>query len=242
MRRSLLLVWLGAATAAAQAPSPSVLQHMVLLQPLDDQLVVRESLIVSNPGPGAVRDPVNGAVRIFVPAAGAATLGVSVIPPGGAAAESKAVKTSQPQVYKVDYPLPPGETRFDFSYSIPFKTPGEFSGRVLHSGGAVNLVVPPGVAAAGDAVEFMGVEPNSKFSIYSLKSPNYTIQLQAASSPPAEEDASGGADSLDQVLPRVYDRMYAILALGFTALALAFVLFYRRDLPTANLPEDQRRR
>lgn len=224
-----LLYMLGAAAlwGAASSPFPRVSQHMVLLQPMENQLVVRESLIVNNAGTGTFRDPVNGAVRIFVAHGGTETLGVAVTPPGGSPTEEKPVRTGQAGIYKVDYALPPGETRFDFSYSVPFQTPGSFSSRILHDGGAVNLVVPPGVSASGEGIEFLGVEPRSRFNIYSLKTGSYTVQLQGALSTPN----AGGEDrsTLDQILPRIYEGVYPILGLTFAVLVLGFILFLRRD-------------
>jgi len=228
-RASGVLTVIGAAAlwGASAAPAPRVSQHMVLLQPLEDQLVVRESLIVTNAGTTEFRDPVQGAVRIYVPAGAAETLGVSVIPPGGSPTEQKAVRTGQAGVYKVDYALPPGDTRFDFSYSAPFKAPGAFSSRILHSGGAVNLVVPPGVTASGEGIEFLGVEPRNRFNIYSLKTGPYTVQLQGAPAMPT----GGGEDrsTLDQILPRIYDGAYPIVGLTFAVLGLGFILLYRRS-------------
>lgn len=232
MRPAAALAVLIAATGfAAAATGPRVSQHMVLLQPMEDQLVVRESLIVVNPGTTEFRDPANGAVRIYVPEGGEQTLGVSVIGPSGAASEQKAVRTRQAGIYKVDYALPPGETRFDFAYSLPFKSPGQFSGRILHTDGQANLVVPHGVAVDGDGVEFLGVEPRNQFSIYGLKSSRFTVQLRGAPVPAAPaEDRS----SLDQILPRIYDGLYPILGLTFAILALALVLFWRRGSAVAS--------
>lgn len=224
-----LLYMLGAAVIweAASSPTPRVSQHMVLLQPMENQLVVRESLIVTNAGTSEFRDPVNGAVRIFVAQGGIETLGVAVIPPGGSPAEQKAVWTGQAGIYKVDYALPPGETRFDFSYSVPFQVPGSFSSRILHDGGAVNLVVPPGVSASGEGIEFLGVEPRSQFNIYLVKSASYTVQLQGA--PAASSTGGEDRSTLDQILPRIYEGVYPILGFTFGILALGFILFLRRS-------------
>lgn len=229
MTRLLLPLACVALALGASGPAPQVAQHMILLQPLEDQLVVRESLIVKNGGSSEWRDPANGAVRVYVPEEAAGTLGVAVLPPGGASREEKVRRTNQKGVYQVDYALPPGETRFDFSYSLPFKTPGSFSGRILHAEGGVNLVVPPGIGVAGEGIAFLGAEPRSKFSIYGVETRNYKVELQAAASPPpaAEEESAGS--SLDQILPKVYDNVYGIIGLALAALALGFVMFFRMD-------------
>jgi hypothetical protein len=242
---------LGMATAlatllpAATAPSASVTQHMVLLEPIEGQLVVRESLIVQNSGDTLLADAKNGAVQVFVPDAGVSSLSVTAPARGQSAVDLKASPTGLRQVYKVDFPLPPGETRFDFSYSIPFKDPGTFSGRILHRGGAVNLVVPAGVSVKGDGLEPVGQEPQTKAAIYSLKAPNYTVELQGtgtmAATAPADQEGPGS--SLDEIQPRIYDRLYAILGLSFGVLALGFVLFYRMGAPApASVPSTKRGR
>jgi hypothetical protein len=244
MRLFLLLVCCAALLPAATAPSAGVTQHMILLEPREGQLVVRESLIVQNNGDSPFVDSKNGAVRVFVPEAGASSLGVTALAQGQSALELKASPTGLRQVYKVDFPLPPGETRFDFSYSMPFKNPGTFSGKILHRDGAVNLVVPAGVLVKGDGLEPAGQEPQSKAAIYSIKAPNYTVELQGtgsmAAAPAGQEDPGS---SFDEILPRVYGSLYPILGLSFGILALGFVLFYRMRLTApASVPNAKRGR
>ena len=161
MRRLWLLLCCAALLPAATAPSAGVTQHMVLLEPTEGQLVVRESFIVQNSGDSPFVDAKNGTVRVFVPDAGVSSLLVTAMAQGQAAVNLKPSPTGLGQVYKVDFPVPPGETRFDFSYSMPFKNPGKFSGKVLHRDGAVNLVVPAGVSLKGDGVEPIGMEPQT---------------------------------------------------------------------------------
>jgi hypothetical protein len=239
-----VLVCVAALLAAATVPSASVTQHMVLLEPAESQLVVRESLIVENAGDAAFADAKNGVVRVFVPDAGVSSLGVMARAPGQSSVELKPVPAGLPQVYKVDFSLPPGETRFDFSYSIPFKNPGTFSGRILHRDGAVNLVVPAGVSVKGDGLEPAGQEPQTNAAIYSLKLLNYTVELQGTgsmSAAPADQPDPGS--SLDEIPPRVYGSLYPILGLSFGILALGFVLFYRmRASAPASLTNAKRRR
>jgi uncharacterized protein affecting Mg2+/Co2+ transport len=147
-------------------------------------------------------------------------------------------------VYKVDFPLPPGETRFDFSYSIPFKNPGTFSGRILHRDGAVNLVVPAGVSVKGAGVAPVGQEPQTKAAIYSLKAPNYTVELEGTGTMAATPvDQEGPGSSLDEIPPRIYGSLYPILGLSLGILALGFVLFYRMGAPAAaSVPDTKRGR
>jgi hypothetical protein len=244
MKRLCLLVCCAALLPAATAPNASVTQHMVLLEPTEGQLVVRESLIVQNSGDSPFVDAKDGPVRVFVPDAGVSSLGVTALATGQSSVELKASPTGLPQVYKVDFPLPPGETRFDFAYAMPFKNPGTFSGRILHRDGAVSLVVPAGVSAKGASLEPAGQEPQTKAAIYSIKVSNYTVDLQGtgsmAAAPAGQEDTGS---SLDQILPRIYGSLYPILGLSLGILALGFVLFYRmRPSAPASVPGSKRGR
>lgn len=242
MKRLCLLICCAALLPAATAPSASVTQHMVLLEPAESQLVIRESLIVHNGGDAPFVDAKHGAVRVFVPDAGVSSLGVTVQAPGQSGVELKPAPTELPQVYTVDFPLPPGETRIDFSYSMPFKNPGKFSGRILHRDGAVNLVVPAGVSVKGDGVQPVGQEPQTKAAIYSLKLPNYTVELQGTGSvPAAPADQENPGSSLDEIPPRVYGRLYPILGLSLGILALGFVMFYRMRVPAPASARDAKR-
>jgi len=217
----------------ASAPDATVTQHMVLLEPLGDQLVVRESLIVHNGGESVFTDTKNGAVQIFVPDAGVSSLGVNIIPPNKTSVSLNTSKTARREVYKVDFPLPPGDTRFDFSYSVPFESPGSFTGRILHTGGAVNLIIPAGVSLTGEGLQLVGQEPQSQASIYSIQSPQYKVEIQGTGSmggggaPAGQADDSGS--SLDQIFPRIYSNVYTILGLAFLILAIGFVQLYRMN-------------
>lgn len=244
MRRLCLLICWAALLPAATAPSAGVTQHMVLLEPAEGQLVVRESFIVHNSGDSPFVDAKNGAVRVFVPDAGASSLSVTALAQGQSAVELRPSPAGLRQVYKVDFPLPPGETRFDFNYSMPFKNPGTFFGKILHREGVVNLVVPAGVSVKGDGLEPAGQEPQTKAAIYSIKVPNYTVELQGtgtmAAAPAGQEDPGS---SLDEIQPRVYGSLYPILGLSLGILALGFVLFYRMGAPApASVPNAKRGR
>src|SRR5665213_2495344 len=74
-----------------------------------------------------------------------APLAVTVNPAGGMPIQRPALKTKEPNVYKVDYPVRPGETRFDLNYTVPTTSPMIFSDKLLHADAASNLVVPNGV-------------------------------------------------------------------------------------------------
>src|SRR5258705_8867464 len=133
---------------------------------------------------------------------------VNATAPQGMPIRRAADKTSTPDVYKVDFPIKPGETHIDVAYSLPFATPGTFASKVLHKDGATRLVVPAGVTVTGDGVEAVGVEPRTQASIFNVKSPEYKIQVAGTGTlRRAEPEADDGAESgpsFEQIQPKVY--------------------------------------
>ncbi len=60
-------------------------------------------------------------------------------------------KSPQPNVYKTDFPVKPGETRFDLTYSFPYKIGDQLEGKVVTKDENTYLIVPNGVTLTGRA-------------------------------------------------------------------------------------------
>jgi hypothetical protein len=200
--------------AVAAFAQPQVTQHMMLIEPDGVELSVSETLIISSGGG-------RGRVRIAVPPAA----GVPGVRNGTLS------KTSTPGVFDLATEASASETRVDLSWSIPFAVPETLSGRILH-GGIVRLVFPKGVKVEGASLESNGVEPTTQASIFTLKTANYKIEIDGAGSlraqqPPAES-ASDDGPSIQQIKPRIYDRLFWILGLTLAILAAGFALNYRK--------------
>ncbi len=229
-------------TVYDSSPRPGdakVIQDIVLLEPSGAQLSVRENIIWQNTGKLTYNDPSNGTLRFYVPLDGKGGLRVSATPPGGLPLEQPASPSAQPNVYKVQYPIKPGDTTFEISYTVPFSNPGSFGGRSLQKGAPVRLVVPQGVSLSGADLEALGQEPQTQASIYGVKTAEYKVQIQGTgvmdAAAPADE-AEGGS-GLDEILPRIYDNVYAILGLALVILALGFALLYgMRKSPRSPAP------
>jgi hypothetical protein len=223
MRVTVLACLLAAMLSAAAAPGIKVLEHVVMLEPGQNQLVIRESMLLRNDGKLPYSDPNHAVVRFYVPDSALKPPTASVAAPNAAPVEQPVVKTRDRNVYKVDVPVQPGETRFDLNYAVPFSSPGVFSGKVLDQEGRVWLVAPQGVTLKGDGLQSPRQDPNTRASLYEVKGREYKVELEAAAA--GGEPDSG--PSLDQILPRIYGSVYPILGLAFGILALGFVLLYR---------------
>jgi len=216
-----------------------VVQDIVLLEPAGAQLSVRENIIWQNDGKLTYTNPASGPTRVWVPADGKSTLRVSATPPNGLPLEQPASPAAQKDVYKVDFPIRPGETTLEAGYMVPFTSPGPFSGKSLQEGAPLRLVVPKGVTLQGDGLEFLGQEPQSQAFIYQVKSADYKVEIQGTAAAGSSEDEEGGGSGLSEILPRIYDNVYPILGLALAVLALGFVLLYRMRTtppPTAQKP------
>ena len=71
----------------------------------------------------------------------------------------------------------PGDTTFEVSYRLPFSSPGSFSGRAVQKDAPLRLAVPAGVTLKGEGLELLGQEPQSKASIYSVKTADYKVEI-----------------------------------------------------------------
>jgi hypothetical protein len=195
-------------------------QHMVLLEPAGQQLNVSETFLFNNDGNLTYHDPAHGTLRFLVPEAAKDSLKVMAQAPEGMPVERAAEPAGQPGVYKLNFAIKPGETRIDVAYAMPFTIPGSFAGRLFARGVPTRLVVPSGVALSGEGLKALGQEPSSRAGIYEVNEAEYQVNI--------EDAGDEGGPSIKQILPRVYDRLGAILTPAFVILALGFILLYRR--------------
>jgi hypothetical protein len=208
-----------------------VSQHMILIEPNANSVDISETFLIENESATTFQDSANGSIQFYLPEAADGKVSVTINAPGGMPIQRSAEKTKEKNVYKIQYPIKPGESRFDVSYSLP---PGEtLSGKILHGEGVTRLVTPPTVTLEGGDVQFLGQEPQTKAHIYSAGDAGYTVKivgtgsLRNAEAPAADEDS--GQPQLEEKAARVYSRMYWVLALAFAILGLGGVLLYRRS-------------
>jgi hypothetical protein len=149
--------------------------------------------------------------------------------------QQAADKTSTPNVYKLAFPIKPGETRIDIGYSLPFTAPGTFEGKILYKGGPTRLVAPNGVTIKGDNIQPIGQEPRTQASIYDVKGTAFKVEISGAGSLRQADDSSDDSSgpTFEQIPPKVYSNMKWILTLAFAILTLGFILLYRAQVPEA---------
>ncbi len=211
-------------------------QHVIILQPAASGVQVSEMYLLRNTGKTSFNDPAKGTLQFFA-AAGHGPISVSVSAPGGLPVQRPAEAAGPANTFKVNYPVRPGETRFDVNYTLESKA-GEFSGRNILTGGETRMVVPAGVTIEGAGLDELGTEPQTKAKIYGVKAQAYTAKISGSgtlqtdgvgggegAAAPSEEDL--GKPEIKQSMPRLYDRLPLVLGLAGTILLLGFVVMYR---------------
>lgn len=230
-------------SASKQPGKASVAQHMVLFEPSERQMIVSESYIFRNDGKTAWNDPDNGTLRFFLPPEAKGIVQVNATAPQGMPIRRAAEKTAQPNIYKVDFPIKPGETRIDLTYLVPFT--GAFEGRSLFKGTPTRLVAPNGVTLKGEGIEDLGKEPRTQAGIYNVKSSPFKVTIEGVGS--LRADSGGGGEpeqKIEQIMPTLYsglagsagliDKILAVkwvLLVALTTLGLGFALLYRAQAP-----------
>ncbi len=212
-------------------PVAKVSQHFIVLQPGATEMAVSEGILYQGDPNLTYNDATNGSFRFYLPPEAKGQVSVTINAPGGMPIQRPAEKTKEANVYKVDYPIKPGETRFDLNYVVPLTNPLIFSGKILHSEGASDLVAPNGVTLKGENIELAGQEPKTQASIYQIKGASYTVEVEGTGSlqqpGAASSDEDNGMPTIQEVKPRIYDRLYWILGMAFGILGLGSVLLYR---------------
>ena len=209
------------------------LEHLILLEPGTDRLRVSETFVLGNDSNLTYNDPAKGSIQFFLPPATDGNAQVIITAPGGMPIPRPAVKTPTAGIYKVDYPVKPGETRMDVSYTVPSAT--KFSGRIVASDAATHLVTPGTVTVTGDGIELAGREPQTQANIYNLTGLDYNLLIDGIGSLRQDDSAGAGAQGEDggspQVeikKPRIYGQLPWVLSLAFAILALGGTMLYRR--------------
>ena len=221
--------------ASKQPGDAKVSNHMILLETDGKQINITETVFYNNTGKTTFNDPARGTVKIYLPPETKGEAKVQVTAPQGMPIQRTPEKTSQANVYAVNYPVKPGETRFDFNYSLPGD---HFKSKILHGPGSTHLVAPKGLTLTSSDLTSAGTEPTTQAQIFDLKTADYDVTLSgsgvlrgpenAAAQQPEQEQAP----PIKEVLPKVYDRLYWILGIAFAILAVGFVLLFGQQSGT----------
>jgi hypothetical protein len=219
--------------SSKQPGAAHIARHFLIFQPSGAQMSVNEGFIFMNSGVTTYNDTDGGTLKFFLPTAAKGIVQVKATAPQGMPIDQAAEKTNQPEIYKLDFPIKPGETSIQVSYLVPYSSGAVFEGQTLgKTEEPTLLVVPNGITLKGEGIEEKGQEPRSKASIFSVKAAAYKVEiagsLPAAPAAAADTDSADNGPSLEEVPPRILQQnMKWILALALGILALGFIVLYR---------------
>ncbi len=221
---------------ATKSPAVAqIAQRMLVIEPTLSQISVSETVIVQNSSTTTYNDTALGGLRFYLPPASNGQVRISAQGPQGMPLPRPAEKTNEADVFKVDFPIKPGETEFQVSYVLPAGSPFTYHGRVVSvkgmSAGPLRVVAPTGVTLSGKDVQQLGTEPNTQATIYNVV-PAGGFSFDIAGTGSLHNDDAGAADSSDspQVTegkPQIYTHMGWLVGLALTILALGLVVLFR---------------
>jgi hypothetical protein len=173
-------------------------------------------------------------VRFFLPK-DAKDLDVKANAPDGMPVPAPNAEVSG-NTYAIKFEIKPGQTRFDLSYSVRYKTGETYTGKIPTKDDNTYLIVPDGVAMKAEHINDLGTEPRTQAHIYGLDGNAYSIVLTgAAAGRPAPVDSSAAADAqnngprIEEILPRILTKSTTILICVFAILGLGFAILYRKE-------------
>jgi hypothetical protein len=199
-------------------------------------MTVNETYLMSNGGQTTWNDPKDGTLHFYLPK-DHTKLQIHAIAPNSVDVPASATKSAKPNVFQVDFPIRPGETRFDLTYNVPYTPGAQYEGKIATKDDNTYLIVPNGVTLTAEGLTDLGQEPRTQAHIYGLPGTTYNIALggaevaapadAAAQQDTAQQGTSG--PQIEAMMPRVLDQVKPILAIAFGILGLGFALLYRKE-------------
>lgn len=224
--------------SAAKPPAGMQMAHLIMIEPSPTSLEISETFLIRNESSTTYQDSSNGTAQFYPPKAAGDKVQVSVTPPTQMTIQRQAVKGAKPGSFKIDYPVRPGETRFDMHYTLPASE--TFSEKVIDGERPTTVVTPVSVRLSGDGIKEMGVEPDVQARLYQVTAPSFEVKIEGTGSireregkPSPDEDP--GQPKTTEILAKIYDQellgvrtMYWVLGLTFAILALGGTLLFRK--------------
>ena len=222
---------------ATKSPAAAhIAQRMMLLEPSVNQIAVSETVILQNDSTTTYNNTDLGGLRFFLPPAANGQVRVSAQGPQGMPLPRPAEKTSENDIFKVDFAIKPGETQFEVNYVLPVGSPFTLQGRAVSvkgmPAGPIRLVAPSGVTLAGNDIQQVGTEPKTQATIYNVVAANnFSVLVSGTGSLHGNGDADAGQDSDEPAIvqgkPQIYAHLGWLVTLAFAVLGVGLIALFR---------------
>ncbi len=223
--------------ATKSAAVARVAERMLLMEPSASQTGVSETVIIQNDSKTTYNNPSLGSLLFYLPPAAKGQVRVNAQGPLGMPLPRPAEKTKEADIFKVDFPIKPGQTEIDVNYVLPAGSPLTFQGRVVNvkgmPAGPLRLIAPPGVTLAGKDIQSVGTEPKTQANIYTVIAPAaFSVDITGTGSlhnndQSAAQQDDGDSPQVTEGQPRIYTHLPWLLALAFCILGIGLVVLYR---------------
>jgi hypothetical protein len=222
--------------ATKSASVAKVVQQMMVVEPNSSQIAVSQTVMMQNDSNQTFSNPETGELQFYLPPAANGQVRVQAQGQQGMPLPRPAEKTNETDVYKVDFPIKPGQSEFDVSYVIPAGSPFTFQGRVVNikgmEAGPLRLIAPPGVTLAGKDIQSIGTEPKTQATIYNVNAAGlFSFSITGTGSLHQDNGAASEDDSdRPQVVegqPQIYAHLGWLIALAFSVLGVGLVYLFR---------------
>ena len=212
-----------------------VAQQMLVFEPTANQVGVSETVVVENQSKTTYNNAALGSLRFYLPPATNGQVRINAQGPQGMPLPRPAEKTAESNVFKVDFPIKPGETEFQVNYVLPVGSPLTYRGRVVNvegmPAGPLRLVAPPGVTLAGKDIQRVGTEPRTQATIYNVTAgENFTVDITGSGSLHSADDSNAQDSDAPQVTegkPRIYTHLAWLVTLAFSILGVGLIILFR---------------
>ena len=122
---------------------PAPVNRVLILEPGAEELLLRESFqFVNDSNPPVTYSSAAGTLNFYLPAEAQGSVDVSGTGPAGMPLRSTALPAGPENIYKVDFPLKPGENRIDLQYAVPYSDGMQFTTRSTYPGVNTRLAAP----------------------------------------------------------------------------------------------------
>ncbi len=146
---------------------PKPAGRIVILEPGESEIVINESYQFFNvSNPPVTYSSEQGTLRFFLPPEAKGIAQVSGTGPAGMPLTSTGLPSGEENIYKVDFPLKPGENRVDVTYLLPRAEGMPLELLSIYRGVPTRVAVPEGAALAGEGLRSLGQEPGTRATIY----------------------------------------------------------------------------
>jgi Carboxypeptidase regulatory-like domain len=213
-----------------------VSQRMLVVEPSSSRVNVNETVLLENGTKTTYNNDALGAIEFYLPPAANGQVRVNAQGPQGMPLPRAAEKTDQTDIFKVNFPVKPGETQIQIAYVLSVGSPLTFRGRVVNikgmPAGNLRLVAPPGVILSGKDIQPLGTEPQTRASIYDVRSNGDfsvdvagTGSLQGGGAEDSADESEG--PKLSEGQPPIYRHLPLLISAVFAILGVGLILLFR---------------